>query len=352
MRGWGYLRVLFLVVLLTDDVRADVLVGNFAGFSSGTIRRYRESDGAFLGPAGQSAAETSQGMTLGPDGLLYVAGNNLGSGYIARNNPVTGQFLGYFVDPVVQPGAAPYQMPNDLSFGTDGFLYSTSEQFLPNGVTGVVRFNGTTAAFGGVVIPPGNNGLGRPSSVVHMPGGDLLVSDAQRVNRYDGTTLAFESTFITPGSGGVGSLFEFTFGPDGNFYSSDTANDRVVRFDGSTGAFLGTFASVDSPFGLTFGNDGHLYVVASVGGARRVGRFNGTTGQPMGTAVPAGLEIDSAFYLLTAPDIPEPASIAIAMLLSSAALVRRCRPLGGSARGPANARSSLIPSPPTSRSLR
>jgi len=324
MHGRACLCVLFLVVL-ADAVRADILVGNFGGFGPGTIRRYRESDGAFLGPAGQSGAETSQGMTLGPDGLLYGAGNNLGSGYIARNNPVTGQYLGYFVDPITHPEAAPYQMPNDLSFGTDGFLYSTSQQFLPNGVTGVVRFNGTSGAFGGVVIAPGNNGLGTPSSVVHMPGGDLLVSDAQRVNRYNGTTLAFVSTFITPGSGGVGTLFEFAFGPDGNFYSSDHTNDRVVRFNGSTGAFLGTFASVDNPRGLTFGNDGNLYVVSSVGNVPRVDRFNGTTGAPMGTAVPPGSAIESALYLLTAPDIPEPACAAIAALLSSAALLRRCR---------------------------
>jgi hypothetical protein len=310
-------------LVLADVVRADLLVGNFGGFGPGTIRRYRESDGAFLGPAGVSGAETNQGMTLGPDGLLYVAGNNLGSGFIARNNPVTGQFLGYFVDPLVMPDAAPYQQPNDLSFGTDGFLYSTSQQFLPNGVTGVVRFNGTTGAFGGVVIPPGNNGLGTPSSVVRMPGGDLLVSDAQRVNRYDGTTLAFEGTFITPGSGGIGTVFEFTFGPDGNFYTSDVNNDRVVRFNGSTGAFLGTFASVDNPRGLTFGNDGNLYVIASIGNVPRVDRFNGTTGAPMGTAVPASPDIATAFYLLTAPDIPEPAGAGIATLLLSAALVRR-----------------------------
>ena len=45
------------------------------------------------------------------------------------------------------------------------------------------------------------------------------------------------------------------FGPDGNLYVSSGDSDEVLRYDGTTGAFIDSFASgggLDSPFGLAF----------------------------------------------------------------------------------------------------
>src|SRR5262245_11891127 len=58
---------------------------------------------------------------------------------------------------------------------------------------------------------------------------------------------------------------------------SSLFTDNVLRFEGATGAPLGTFASaIDGPEGLTFGPDGNLYV--SGFNSNVVARFNGTTG--------------------------------------------------------------------------
>src|SRR4029077_15433537 len=45
------------------------------------------------------------------------------------------------------------------------------------------------------------------------------------------------------------------FGPDGNLYVSDNVGARVLRFNGTTGALIGTFPSgpeLNVPLGLTF----------------------------------------------------------------------------------------------------
>jgi hypothetical protein len=191
-----------------------------------------------------------------------------------------------------------------------------------------VRFTGA-GAFQGVVIAPGTDGLGTPNNLWRMPGGDLLVTDSARINRYDKDTLAFVSTFIAPGSGGIGSaFFSSTFGPDGDFYTVDAANDRVLRYDGDTGAFENVFATFANDFrGITFGNNGDLYAITSLPvGGNRIARFDGSTGAFIGTfAPPPGTDMHSAFYLLTAPDIPEPASCGAIKIGVALLLARRVR---------------------------
>jgi DNA-binding beta-propeller fold protein YncE len=58
---------------------------------------------------------------------------------------------------------------------------------------------------------------------------------------------------------------------------SQTTNN-VLRYNGSTGAFMGVFASgggLTMPIGLAFGPDGNLYVGTRSG---NIIRYNGTTG--------------------------------------------------------------------------
>jgi hypothetical protein len=67
------------------------------------------------------------------------------------------------------------------------------------------------------------------------------------------------------------------FGSDGNLYVSGNLSDNVVRFDGTTGAFLGEFATgIVGANGIAFGPDGNLYVAAEFGDA--IVRVNGTNG--------------------------------------------------------------------------
>jgi N-acetylneuraminic acid mutarotase len=89
------------------------------------------------------------------------------------------------------------------------------------------------------------------------------------------------SPFVSAGSGGLSSPKDLTRGPDGNLYVA-TGNNSVVRYDGSTGQLIGTFVAAGSgglsgPYGLAFGPDGNLYV-SNRATNNSILRFNGTTG--------------------------------------------------------------------------
>ena len=118
--------------------------------------------------------------------------------------------------------------------------------------------------------------------VTHVQAQELFVSsvDTDEVLRYDGTTGAFLDEFVTAGSGGVFKPYDLVFGPDGHLYVSGGQN-RILRYDGTTGAFLDEFVPVLSggltdPRGLVFGPDGHLYVTNKA--TDQVLRYDGTTG--------------------------------------------------------------------------
>src|SRR5262245_47645865 len=85
------------------------------------------------------------------------------------------------------------------------------------------------------------------------PSIDLLVSGAYNhsILRYDGTSGAFLSAFVPPESGGLEVPVDPIIGPDGNLYVSSWGTSSVSRYDGTTGAFLG--AVVPSSFDKTTG---------------------------------------------------------------------------------------------------
>ena len=59
------------------------------------------------------------------------------------------------------------------------------------------------------------------------------------MQRFYGTTGAFAGTFAF--GGGLCGAIDSEFGPDGSLYVSSNCNSRVLRFDGSSGAFHDTF---------------------------------------------------------------------------------------------------------------
>lgn len=114
---------------------------------------------------------------------------------------------------------------------------------------------------------------------------DLLVSssNSNEVLRYDGTTGAFLGVFASAGN--LDAPNGLAVGPDGNVYVSGGKSDNVLCYDGQSGALIGEFVSpqsggLDFPHGLTFGPDDHLYVAGA--GSDAVLRYNGVTGASMG----------------------------------------------------------------------
>ncbi|HOW73846.1 MAG TPA: PEP-CTERM sorting domain-containing protein [Phycisphaerae bacterium] len=115
---------------------------------------------------------------------------------------------------------------------------------------------------------------------------DLLVSTGagRSVLRYDGTTGAYLGTLVSAGSGGLQRADGMTFGPDGNLYVGSydpnlAVADSVKRYNGQTGAYIAPDASggdLFCPWGVRFGPDGNLYASSSY--RSWVNRYDGTTG--------------------------------------------------------------------------
>ena len=100
-------------------------------------------------------------------------------------------------------------------------------------------------------------GLNGPQHPVFGSDGNLYVGslNTSQVIRFDGTTGAFIDVFAS--GEGLSIATGIAFGPDGNLYVSSRDTDQVLRYDGTTGAFIDVFVAtgsggLNSPQGLQF----------------------------------------------------------------------------------------------------
>jgi DNA-binding beta-propeller fold protein YncE len=106
--------------------------------------------------------------------------------------------------------------------------------------------------------------------------------ESDSVLKFNASTGAFVGVFVPPGSGGLNGPTGLTFGPDGHLYvASFVFNNSILKYHGSSGQFLGVFVAEGSgglqgPMDLKFGPNGDLYVATSYSGG--VFRYNGQTG--------------------------------------------------------------------------
>jgi sugar lactone lactonase YvrE len=121
----------------------------------------------------------------------------------------------------------------------------------------------------------------------------LLVANSESNNilLVDESSGSVLGDFTTPGSGGLRAPDDLTFGPDGNLYVSVGGSNSVPLIDAlypqdsavlkfaPDGQFLGVAAAgngLTRPYGNAFGPDGNLYVASFR--SNQILRFNGTTG--------------------------------------------------------------------------
>ena len=126
-----------------------------------------------------------------------------------------------------------------------------------------------------------------------------------QVLRYSGTTGAFLGVFVAVGSGGVSNPRALTFGPDGNLYVASPGTNAVLRYNGQTGTFISAFVPTGSGdlsgTGEVVFSGGSLYVSDNVG--HQVLRYDGQTGAfldkvAVGVNQPLGLLFDANGNLL------------------------------------------------------
>jgi DNA-binding beta-propeller fold protein YncE len=129
------------------------------------------------------------------------------------------------------------------------------------------------------------------------------------VLRFNASTGAFVDVFVPAGT--VTPIAQ-TFGPDGNLYVVDYNSGSVVRYDGTTGQSLGTFIAAGygglrGPASVTFDLAGsYLYVTSQ--GTNQVLKYNAQSGAFVGVAASGALSApvdvkfgsDGLMYVLNA----------------------------------------------------
>ncbi|MGI8436705.1 MAG: Vgb family protein [Chthoniobacterales bacterium] len=275
--------VLILWFLFLASAKADFFVTTFNDL-------YRVSDSGvvlshYLGRGTGLAGE--------PDNFVYLA-----DGYNARIDRLaadTGFFAGSF------GSDANLISPEDLVVGVDGYLYVTSQASGPGFVGRIARFDLTTGNYLGDFVVAGSGGLQRPDGIAFGPDSNLYVSDVNlgAVLRFDGLTGAPLGTF----SSGATLTFAggIAFGPDGNLYVGDANAGRIAIFDGATGIFLRNIVTGGSPLDLVFGPDGMLYVTNFNLGSG-IGRFDPATGASLGIFGDT-LQIRGAAFIAYVPEL-------------------------------------------------
>ncbi len=161
----------------------------------------------------------------------------------------------------------------------------------------------------GATLPPTQAPVSSENATSSMPGKfvpDILAAawSTDSVVRFDGKTGNYEGTFTIGGPLKLPSGLDF--GPDGNLYVTSFYWDTVLKYDGETGAFLETFipagsGGLDQPSLMKFRPDGFLYILASYQGG--VFRFDARTGAFYDVFIPSGSGgINTAFAMTFGPD--------------------------------------------------
>jgi hypothetical protein len=268
----GWLLVLALVAgSAPARCPADILGGDFK-FNG--VFRFDDKTGAEVPggipsgtPSGGGDLQATAGVTVGPDGNIYVASQNTGEVLFYNGktgaplpSPLPGGRDGLFsVLPDNDPNDEQFPAPGPLRFGPDGNLYVADF----GGFT-VRRIHGTT----GVDLGAAATGLGPPGGLTFAPNGDLYVGNygtSAIIRVHNGV----QQTFIASGTGPILTPSSMLFLPNGDMLVVSMFANEIHRYS-AAGAYLGLFAAIapvpppvdvtNYPSDIGFDADGNVIV--------------------------------------------------------------------------------------------
>jgi sugar lactone lactonase YvrE len=289
-----------------------------SGEQSNNIVHYNGKTGQLievLDAANLAGVSGPQGMNFGPDGLLYVISQN--NDKVVRYDIGQKKFHDKFCD-VVLPGS-PTTTPINADFGPDDNLYvgtySGHKQLKYQGPAkknALPTFGAAPAAAPGTLLavfdsPP-------DSFQSKAQAGKRALNGSSSVQESAYASGDFESyQAASPEIAGDGSLAAAPVKQ--NYFvdviNTDTFTGKVVEYT-QAGVYVRTFipngvGGLVLPGGIAFGPDGNLYVANilvdenfnDIGST--ILRFNGKTGAPMGTFVGAGNGLGVPFAMRFGP---------------------------------------------------
>lgn len=258
---------------------------------SSSIERFDGTSGSHIDTlvaTSEPNLDSSRGMTIGPNGDIYVANadNDEVVRYQGPNNASPGTFVSLFVS----SGSGGLDLPQVPRFGSDGNLYVSG--FFSDRIH---RYQGPNGGSPGAFVDvftqfsPGGGGNGgalgvaqvcTPTSLV--AGATINVGDWFLTSYYDESVKRFDSNgnFIERVAMGANAL-SVAVEPlaDGNVYACDTGGgDRLKllsRNNVQSVTTMDSSAAVASPAGMAFTKDGfdsRLYMV-TVSGISQVHRW-------------------------------------------------------------------------------
>lgn len=238
-----------------------------------SVERFDAATGAHLGsfvfddpatlPDETGGLDDPSGIVFGPDDRAFVA--SFAKDAIFEYDGRTGAFVRVLVTPNLGQLNGP---DAGMTIGPDGNLYVPS--YFTNQVK---RYSLVDGAYLGNFPLAAGSGLSRPRTVAFGPHGWVCVTSEgnDRVLVFDALTGAFVKALViddpltTPDeTGGLDAPTGLAFGPDGRLYVASGNTDSVLRYDATTGAFVDVFVASgaggsDFPTFLAFRPDAAVY---------------------------------------------------------------------------------------------